>query len=257
MSIKGVVMTKILVMGICGKMGSRIAALAKEDPGIEMVGGTELKGSPSIYGSQIVDDLNKVIDKADVLIDFTTIPSTLNNLKIAEKAKKAMIIGTTGFKDEELAVIKNASKNIPIVLSSNMSIGVNLLFKLVKEIAQVVPHYDIEIIEAHHNQKKDAPSGTAVKLAQEINSVLDNKLKKVAGRDGICGPRKKNEIGILSVRAGDIVGDHTIMYAGPGERIELTHRAHSRDIFASGALVAAKWIAGKKPGLYSMQDVLF
>lgn len=260
-------MIKIIISGICGKMGSMIAAAADGAEGIQLIGGTEAKGHPEIGNTKlqvinhdlkypVTDDLSSIIGNADVVIDFTAVPSTLANLKIALKSKKAMVIGTTGFKDSEIAELKKASEIIPVVFSPNMSVGVNLLFKLVKEAAKTVPGYDIEIIEAHHNQKKDAPSGTAEKLASEINSVLENKLAKVTGRSGICGPRTKNEVGVLAVRAGDIVGDHTVMFAGPGERLELIHRAHSRSTFASGAVRAAMWVAGKKPGLYDMQDVL-
>ncbi|OGS21108.1 MAG: 4-hydroxy-tetrahydrodipicolinate reductase [Elusimicrobia bacterium RIFOXYA2_FULL_39_19] len=261
-------MIKIAVIGIGGKMGSRIASLCTADPALELIAGTEAKGHPLIGSSKIqalsrelpnpvADSLDSIISKADIVIDFSTTASTLTNLAVALKAKKAIVIGTTGFKENEIKAIEKASKEIPVVLSPNMSVGVNLLFKLVKETAKVIPGYDIEIIEAHHNQKKDAPSGTALKLAEEINSVLDEKLNVVTGRDGLCGPRKKNEIGVLAVRAGDIVGDHTVMFAGPAERLELIHRAHSRDALAGGALCAAKWLADKKPGLYNMQDVLF
>ena len=167
--------------------------------------------------------------------------------------KKPIVICTTGIAKEGLAKIKSASSEIPIVFSPNMSVGVSLLFKLVGEVADIIPDYDVEIVEAHHNQKKDAPSGTALKLAEIISSKLN--LEHVYGRCGNVGARKK-EIGIHAIRAGDIVGDHTVIFATNGERIELTHRAQSRDTFAVGAVKAAKWVFGKKPGLYTMQDVL-
>ena len=262
-------MIKIVISGVCGKMGLRILTLALKDKGIEVVGGVEPETCGSI--GKILEEqkikieseerLEKILRGADVLIEFTSPAATLKHIKAAEKTRKAMVIGTTGFEGEGISQIKKASLKIPVVLSPNMSIGVNLLFKLAAEITRTLPDYDKEIIEMHHNLKKDAPSGTAVKLAEIIDSAGKKGpggkgLRCVYGREGLVGPRKHNEMGVLSVRAGDIVGDHTLLFAGAGERIEITHRAHSRDTFASGALTAAKWVSGKKPGLYDMQDVL-
>ncbi len=170
-----------------------------------------------------------------------------------------MVIGTTGFSKDQIEVLRSLSGEIPLVMAPNMSVGVNLLFKVLKDVARVLgDDYDIEIIEAHHRMKKDAPSGTALKMAQVIADALQRNLDEVGvyARKGIIGERTKQEIGIQTVRAGDIVGEHTVLFGGLGERIEITHKASSRDTFARGALRAAMWVADRKPGLYDMQDVL-
>lgn len=264
-------MTKIIVCGATGRMGSRITILSKEYEGLKLVDAIEKKGHESTgkdiglvlgigeIGVILSDSLEKAIHNGDVVIDFTSISSTLNHVKISKDYKKAMVIGTTGFSKEELEPIKEASKDIPIVLSPNMSVGVNLLFKILKDVATVLgDEYDIEIIEAHHRLKKDAPSGTAMKIAQVIADAIGRNLDDVAvfTRKGLIGERTKNEIGIQTIRAGDIVGEHTVLFGGLGERIEITHKASSRDTFARGALKAALWVSGRKPGLYDMQDVL-
>ena len=257
-------MIKLIVCGACGKMGERILSLAMKDRKFEIVAAVEKKGHPEIGkpvpGSNLVitDSIDKIINKSDVLIDFTSPETSLLNGKLAAKNNKSIVIGTTGFSQDELARLKGMLKPVSAVISPNMSFGVNLLFNLVKKTAKTVPDYDIEIIEMHHNQKKDSPSGTANKLGEIITAELNRDLNKVGvyGRKGIIGARTKNEIGILSVRAGDIVGEHTVIFAGPGERIELTHRAHSRDTLAVGALHAAKWAVKQPPGIYSMDDVL-
>lgn len=256
-------MVRIVISGIFGRMGSRIFSLAKEDKEIEVVAGLEAKEHPMVgreiqSGVKVYAEAEKGISPAQVLIEFTTPQATLEHLEIAREAKKAIVIGTTGFDEKEINLIRNAAREIPIVMSPNMSVGVNLLFGLVKEIARAIPEYDIEIIEAHHNQKKDAPSGTAMKLAGIIADELKCNLEKnaVYGRKGIVGPRKKDEIALFAVRAGDIVGEHTVIFATQGERIELIHRAHSRDTFAAGAIRAAKWLVKQRPGLYDMQNVL-
>ncbi|MDI6640919.1 MAG: 4-hydroxy-tetrahydrodipicolinate reductase [Elusimicrobiota bacterium] len=271
-------MVKITICGVCGKMGSRILTLATQRAGeFEIVAGIEAPGHPSVgkeiqLGSalgvgvssgdasvmtiKIESDLNKVVNLTDVVIEFTNPEATISHLEIIEAARKAAVIGTTGFKDSQIERIKSAARQIPIVLSPNMSVGMNLLFNLVKEVARTVPEYNVEIVELHHNQKKDAPSGTALKLASEINNALGGKLKNVYSREGIVGARKPDEIGIFAIRAGDIVGEHTVLFVGGSERLELIHRAHSRDTFAIGALRAVKWIVNKPAGLYSMLDVL-
>jgi 4-hydroxy-tetrahydrodipicolinate reductase len=183
----------------------------------------------------------------------------MEHLSIARKQGKAMVIGTTGLSKDDLAALREAAAVIPIMQAPNMSVGVNLLLKVLKDVARVLgDDYDIEIVEAHHRLKKDAPSGTALKMAEVIAQAVDRNLDEVGvySRHGIIGERKKKEIGIQTVRAGDIVGDHTVLFGGLGERIEITHKASSRDTFARGALKAALWLAGKKPGLYDMQDVL-
>jgi 4-hydroxy-tetrahydrodipicolinate reductase len=194
----------------------------------------------------------------DVLIDFTNPDSALKNIEAAKKYNVPVVIGTTGFIDEQKEKITEISKVVPIVMSPNMSVGVNLLFKLVKEAANKIPDYDIEIVELHHNKKQDSPSGTAAKLAEIAAAAIGQNISEagVYGRRSVHAVRRKDEIGIMSVRGGDIVGEHTVYFVGPGERIELTHRAQSRDTFAAGAVRAAKWLVDKKPGLYDMQDVL-
>jgi len=262
---------KIVITGCCGRMGQRIAILASNDPGIEVIGATEAKGHNKIGSNLsnttgidaldvvIGDDLAQAAKGADAIIDFTGPSATLSNLSAARNVKVPIVIGTTGLTTEEMRIIESTSKSIPVLFSSNMSIGVNMLFKIAPEIAVLLgENYDIEIIEAHHNKKKDAPSGTAKTLAENIAQAKEKTLKDIAcyGREGNVGARKRGEIGIHAVRAGDIVGDHTVVYAGENECIEITHRAHSRDIFAKGAIRAAKYLVDKSPGLYNMQNVI-
>ncbi len=253
-------MIKISVCGAAGRMGTSIIGLAKLDKDIEVTGALETAGNPALGSGSpsISDDISRVISLCDVLIDFTTPKASIEHLVEAIKNSKAIVIGTTGFSETEMSEIRAASKKIPVVCTPNMSVGVNLLFKLSEEAAKILPGYDIEIVELHHNKKKDAPSGTAAKLLEIISRALGKDPKKagIYGRQGIVGARTSDEIGVMSVRAGDIVGEHTVYLAGPGERVELTHRAYTRDTFATGALRAAKWIYGKNPGLYDMQDVL-
>lgn len=244
-------MIKIAISGISGKMGVRIGVLANQDKNLEIAGALEASSSQVVgkdigeflaigkLNKKIESDFNKIVSSCDVLIEFTGVSATLEHLEIAIKNKKSMVIGTTGFSKEETEKIKDSSEKIPIVFSPNMSIGANLIFKIAEETARALGEdYEAEIIEAHHNQKKDAPSGTAKRLGEAISKVK-----------GKMPP-------IHSVRLGDIVGDHTVIFAGKSERIELTHRAHSRDALAKGALDAAKFLIGKKPGLYTMEDVI-
>jgi 4-hydroxy-tetrahydrodipicolinate reductase len=253
---------KIIVCGAAGRMGQAIIAVAKADPNIQIAGALEYDGNGAIgTGDPIiisVKHLENFLDKADAVIDFTNPEGALKNLETAKKYNIPVIIGTTGFTEEQKSVILKVSKNIPVVFSPNMSVGVNILFKLIEEVAKKIPDYDIEIVELHHNKKKDSPSGTAAKLAEIAAFSLGENINDVGvyGRYSSDDARRKGEIGVLSVRAGDIVGDHTVYFAGPGERIELTHRAHSRDTFAAGAVRAAKWVVTQKPGLYDMADVL-
>lgn len=264
-------MVRIGVTGATGRMGSRIAALAKEHHGITLAAAIERKGHEGVgkdigqllgigeTGVALADSIDSVIGQCDVIVDFTSTAATLQHAKRAAREKKAMVIGTTGFSKEEVATIRELSASMPVVLAPNMSVGVNLLLKVLRDIARVLgDDYDIEIVEAHHRLKKDAPSGTALKMAQVIAEAVDRNLDEVAvyARKGLIGERTKKEIGIQTVRAGDIVGEHTVLFGGLGERIEVTHKASSRDTFARGALKAALWISGRKPGLYDMQDVL-
>jgi len=236
-------MVKIAICGCAGKMGARIASIASAETGLKLVLGIEAKGHPSIgsgFGDGKVTDRLDGIEAADVLIDFTAPDATMGHLEAAVKYKKAIVIGTTGFSEDQIGRIKEAAKKIPVVLSPNMSIGVNLLFRLVKEAAgKLSGDYCVTMVEAHHIHKKDAPSGTAKKLAQIV--------REASARD---------VADIKSIREGEIVGDHKVTFESPYDIIELSHSAKTRDIFAKGAIAAAKFIAGKKAGLYDMQDVL-
>jgi 4-hydroxy-tetrahydrodipicolinate reductase len=254
---------KIKICGISGRMGQAILAVAKMDKGVEIVGALECSKSIATCGDNSTktpcsNGFDKFLPEIDVLIDFTNPSSTLKNLEYAKKHKIPVVIGTTGFSDEQKMSILETSKSVPIVFSPNMSIGVNILFKIVEDVVKKIPDYDIEIIELHHNKKKDSPSGTAIELMKIATASVEKKVSKVAvyGRHSADLLRKKNEIGIFSIRGGDIVGEHTVYFAGIGERLELTHKAHSRNTFAVGAIKAAKWVVGKKHGLYNMADVL-
>ena len=264
-------MVNIGIAGAAGRMGSRISALCAEYEGLRLAGAFETKGHKDLgrdiglitgtgeKGVVLADSLGAVIDGVDVVVDFTSVESTKANIKTAAAKGKAMVIGTTGFTAADIREIEAAWKEIPCVMASNMSLGVNLLLKVLQDVARALgDDYDIEIVEAHHRMKKDAPSGTAMKMAQVIADALERNLDDVAvfARKGITGARTKKEIGIQTIRAGDIVGEHTVLFGGLGERIEITHKASSRDTFARGALKAALWLAGKPAGLYDMQDVL-
>lgn len=236
-------MIKIAICGCAGKMGTRILNIAEKDKDVKVVLGLEAKGHPSVgskLGDGEVSDCSDDILQADVIIDFTDPEATMENIDAAVKHKKAIVIGTTGFSEQQAAKIKDAAKSIPIVFSPNMSIGVNLLFRLVKETAEKLSKdYSVRMVEAHHIHKKDSPSGTAKKLAQVIKE---------------ASMREVDEI--KSIREGEIVGDHKVTFESPFDIIELSHSAKTRDIFAKGAIAAAKFVAGKNPKLYDMQDVL-
>ncbi len=264
-------MPNIIVSGAAGRMGSRIIALSKEYKNIKFVGAIERKDHKDIgrdigeiigighVGIKLKGDIDEIEEKADVLIEFSSPQASLEHSKVASEKGIAMVIGTTGFSTDETEDIKRLANKIPCILAPNMSVGVNLLLKVIQEITKVLgDEYDVEIIEAHHRLKKDAPSGTALKIAQTIATTLNRDLDKVGvyTRKGIIGERSKKEIGIQTIRAGDIVGEHTVLFGGLGERIEITHRASSRDTFARGALKAAIWVSSQEPGLYDMQDVL-
>lgn len=264
-------MTSLTIVGAAGRMGRRILACALEEKIWKIVGAVDHAGSPLIgkdAGEVIGDgtlhvpfisELEPVIKSTDVIIDFSQMESSLNTLKIAKKHKKALVVGTTGFSDKEKQEFVHAGKEIPVLLAPNMSVGVNLLFELAAEVARKLgAEYDIEIVEAHHRFKKDAPSGTAERLVDVIAQArgLDRKKDVFYGRHGKTAERKGGEIAVHALRAGDIVGEHTVTFCALGERIELTHRAHSRDTFAKGALRAARFLAKQKPGFYTMQEVL-
>ena len=210
-------------------------------------------------GVQTVSDINDCIDDFDVLVDFTAPTATIEHLAFCIKHRKALVIGTTGLNDAQLEMVRDGGRQIPILISPNMSIGINLCFGLVEAAAEAVgKQYDIEIYEAHHRNKKDSPSGTALKLGQLVAKTLGRNFNEVSifGRKGSSDDRDLSTIGFSTLRAGDIVGDHTVIFAGQGERIEITHKASNRMTFASGAVKAANWIFGKPAGTYSMQNVL-
>ena len=234
-----------------------VATVRADDPALGVDVG--LLAAGSALGVETVAELDSVLDDFDVLIDFTTPEATLQHLALCQQNRKAMVIGTTGFSELQHQRIANSGETSPIVFAPNMSIGVNLCFNLLEQAARVLgDDVDIEIIEAHHRHKKDAPSGTALKMGEIVAQTLDRNLQQVAlyGREGMGEERDRKTIGFSTVRAGDIVGDHTVIFAGLGERVEITHKASSRMTFAIGAVRAANWIADKDPGLYSMRDVL-
>ncbi len=264
-------MIKVIVCGGCGKMGSKVAQLIYQNKDMGLIGIIESPSHPDKgknwgmsvglgkTGVIITDNLEEIIQKADQIVEFTNSKVSLQHLEIISKYKKAMIVGTTGFSPEDIERISKLAQDVPFLFSPNMSLGVNLLFKLAAETAAALgDDYDIEIVETHHRFKKDAPSGTAKKLAQEIAKAKEVNLDEVAiyGREGIIGERKKGEIGIHSIRSGDITGEHTVMFTALGERLELTHKAHSRDTFAYGTIQAIKFMDGKPAGFYEMKDVL-
>ncbi len=264
-------MVKVVVTGAGGRMGGRIISLISMMEDIEVVAAVEVAGHPIIgrdvgqglglgqTGITACDKLTDCIDQSDVVIDFTNHEASLRYLKIAGEKNRAIIIGSTGFTTDEMKKVKDLAKNTRCVLAPNMSVGVNVMLKVLEYCAGILnDDYDVEIIEAHHHLKKDAPSGTAMKMAQVIADKLGRNLEKdaVYTRRGLIGERTKKEIGIQTIRAGDIVGEHTVIFGGIGERLEFIHRAQSRDNFAKGAIRAAKWIVHQKNGLYDMQDVL-
>lgn len=264
-------MIKVAVCGAAGRMGKSILNSLFNDAEMEVVGATE-SSDHSLVGSDlglianstgknilITDDLNSAFKDADVVIDFTTTSSTLLIAENCSRNKKSLVIGTTGFSSEEKKKLEKSIEKVPTVISPNMSIGVNLVFEVSKFLADRLGNeFDIEVMETHHRDKVDAPSGTALKLAESVAEGRCIDLNKYAKfeRYGNTGRRKQEEIGIQTLRGGDVVGDHTVMFLGNGERIELTHRALSRENFSRGVLRAAKWIIGKPPGIYSMKDVL-
>jgi 4-hydroxy-tetrahydrodipicolinate reductase len=262
----------IFVAGANGRMGKNIINLVMDDPEAKLVGATEhpksdvqgadagLNANAQVASVTIAADLDRCLQKnRGVIIDFSSVETTLTNLERAEKHKTPMVIGTTGFNDEQIKKIAETAKKIPVVLTPNMSVAMNLLFKLVEDSAKILKNdYDIEVFEAHHRNKVDAPSGTAVRIANILCEATGRTYKQDVNlhREGITGERKKNEIGIQVLRGGDIVGEHTVFFCGMGERLEIKHVATRRRTFAQGAIRAAKWVVNKDPGLYDMQDVL-
>ncbi|MDW0617270.1 4-hydroxy-tetrahydrodipicolinate reductase [Mannheimia haemolytica] len=262
---------KIGIVGAGGRMGRQLIQAVHNAQGVELGSAFERKGS-SLVGSDagevagvgtlgvvISDDVAQNVAGFDLLIDFTRPEGTLEHLDICVAHHKQMVIGTTGFDDAGKAAIKAASEKIGIVFASNYSVGVNLVFKLLEKAAKVIGDYcDIEVIEAHHRHKVDAPSGTALSMGEHIAKTLGRDLKThgVFERNGITGERKRDEIGFATIRAGDVVGEHSVWFADEGERVEIAHKASSRMTFANGAVRAAKWLNGKQNGLFDMTDVL-
>ena len=264
-------MVKAVVTGAGGRMGGKIISLISTTEGINVVAAVEIAGHPIIgrdigqglglgeTGILVCDKLVDCIDQADVVIDFTNHETSLNYFKIANQRNRAIVIGSTGFTDSEKKEINELAKNTRCVLTPNMSVGVNVMLKVLEYCAGILKDdYDVEIIEAHHHLKKDSPSGTALQMAKVISDKLGRNMEEslVYSRRGLIGERTKKEIGIQTIRAGDIAGDHTVIFGGIGERLEFIHRAHNRDNFAKGAIRAAQWIVNQQNGLYDMQDVL-
>jgi 4-hydroxy-tetrahydrodipicolinate reductase len=263
-------MTTIAITGAAGRMGKALLEAVNQTDGIQVSVALERPGSSIVgvdagelagigkLGVTVVDDI-AAADAFDVLIDFTRPEVTLANLAVCRQRGSAMVIGTTGFSDEQKAELAAGAKDIPIVFAPNMSVGVNLCLKLLEMAAKVLGDtVDIEVIEAHHRHKVDAPSGTALRMGEVVADALGRDLKDCAvyGREGVTGERERKTIGFETIRAGDIVGDHTVLFAGDGERVEITHKASSRMTFAGGAVRAAQWLEGREAGLYDMQDVL-
>jgi 4-hydroxy-tetrahydrodipicolinate reductase len=241
-------MTKVIITGSKGRMGQALISCARNFPALQVA---------AIVGRN--DDLASVIKQGDVVIDFSVHEATPAIAEICAKNKKAIVIGTTGFSEKEKAAIVKLRTKIPMVLATNFSTGVNTLFWLTRKAAEILGEdFDLEVVEMHHRLKKDAPSGTATTLLEILGDVRKVQLAEALrhGRKGIVGARTRGEIGIHAIRGGDVVGDHTVIFANTGERVELTHKASSRDTFANGALRAAQWLVKQKPGLYDMQDVL-
>jgi 4-hydroxy-tetrahydrodipicolinate reductase len=263
-------MIKVVVTGIAGRMGTQIARLVRATEVLALSGAVERPG-PAVgqdvgivaglgpLGVTVVDDLAKALPGAGAVIDFTSHEASARHAEACAGSGVPIVIGSTGFTPEAKARVAAAAKRIPVVLSPNMSVGVNVLFELVRQAAQVLGDgYDVEIVELHHKKKRDAPSGTAVRLGEVAAEALgrDPKDALAFSRHGILGERPPWQIGVQTLRGGDVVGEHTVFFCGEGERLELTHRATSRDQFARGAVRAVQWIAGKPPGLYDMADVL-
>lgn len=262
---------RLVVMGAAGRMGRMLTQIIPDTLGVRLTAALEQPGSPSLgadsgltYGAipngvPITSDLDAALADADAIVDFSSPAASVEMAKAAARAKVAHVVGTTGLSQNDLDAIAVSARNTTIVRSGNMSLGVNLLAILVERAARALgPAWDAEIVEMHHQLKVDAPSGTALLLGEAVarGRGVDLAENSARGRDGIIGPRKIGEIGFASLRGGTVIGDHTVIFAGAGERIELSHRAEDRGVFARGALAAALWTRGKAPGLYSMADVL-
>ena len=264
-------MADVVIAGAAGRMGSRLVALVQEEKDLRLVGALEAPGHPALLkdaglvagvgqvGVPITADPEGVLGRDRILIEFSIPDASLGHLRMAARGGGRAVIGTTGFAAAQREEIERLAREIPILLSPNMSVAVNVAFRVLADMARLLGEdYDVEVTEVHHRFKKDAPSGTAARMAEIVAQALGRDLTKVAvhGRHGLPGERTQQEIGIHSIRSGDVVGEHTVSFGSLGERLELTHRSQSRDTFVRGALRAARFIAQAKPGLYSMQDVL-
>jgi 4-hydroxy-tetrahydrodipicolinate reductase len=261
----------VVVAGAAGRMGSRLVALLREQADLRLVGALEAPSHPALRKDAgeiagvprldvaVTDDVESVLTGDRILIEFSVPEASLGHLRVVAKSGGRAVIGTTGFSAPQRDEIQTLARRAPILLSPNMSVAVNVAFRVLADIARMLgDDYDVEITEIHHRFKKDAPSGTALRMAEVVADALGRDLPKTAvyGRHGVPGERSQKEIGVFALRSGDVVGEHTVSFGALGERLELTHRAHSRDTFARGALRAARFIASAPPGLYSMQDVL-
>jgi 4-hydroxy-tetrahydrodipicolinate reductase len=261
----------LIVCGVGGRMGGAVVRAVGQTAGVQLAAAIDKPGSGRVgkdagevagagqLGIRVSDKIEAYLKRRAVIIDFTNPQASLDYLRAAAKNATPIVMATTGFNAEQLAEIKRLARRAPTLLSANTSLGVNVLISLLGQAAKMLGEdYDVEIVEAHHRFKKDAPSGTALALGRSVANALNRDLEQVGinGRKGIVGERSKKEIALLSVRAGDIVGEHTVIFGGVGERLEFIHRAHSRDTFARGAIRAAQWLAKQKPGFYGMQDVL-
>ena len=264
-------MINVVISGAGGRMGRRLIDLVNTDEELQLVGAVEGDDHPDLgrdagevggcgsIGVKLTSDLSAVVDGADLVIEFSLPEPSMAHMRTASERGKAVVVGTTGFTEADRAEIVQLASKMPCFMAPNMSLGVNVVLKILKDAAPLLAEgYDVEIVEAHHRYKVDAPSGTALRMAEVIAEALGRDLDKVAamGRSGITGERDGETIGIQALRAGDIVGEHTVIFGGLGERVEITHVAQSRDNFARGALRAARWIVNQPPGLYDMQDLL-
>jgi 4-hydroxy-tetrahydrodipicolinate reductase len=265
-------MLRTVITGVPGRMGSTLLRLARGSPGLTIVGATARKGSAAVgqdaglaarlsdpLGLAVVDDLGKAIDAgAQVVIDFTSAEASVEHARLCADRGVPMVIGSTGFSPQTRSEVAAATASIPVVLAPNTSVGVNVVIQVAAELARVLGDgFDVEVLETHHKMKKDAPSGTALRLAEVLAQALGRTSDDlVYARKGWLGARNPREIGVQALRGGDVVGEHTVFFFGEGERVELTHRATSRDQFAKGALRAANWVVAQHPGLYDMADVL-
>lgn len=264
-------MIHVIVDGTCGRAGKTVLQEVAQQEDMQIVGAVaspkhaqigqdagEVAGIGKL-GVPVIGDLAEILNEGDVVIEFTRPHPTIEHLRKVVEAGKAMVIGTTGFTEEELTQVHKLAAQIPCVMAPNMSVSINVLLQAIQLIAKVLgDEYDIEVIETHHNQKKDSPSGTALRIAEVLAEVLGRKLSEVGvyGRHGIVGTRSKQEIGIHAIRGGDIAGSHTVLFAATGEQLELTHRVHSREAYARGAIRAARWVVNAPKGLHDIQEVL-